>query len=100
MPSAGLVGTGKRLTGNRFAQIGGDRTGGAAMEEFVVGEIVNHQVGDAHCPACAEDFPEPCGCGGLVHASVLEVEDPDDNPLITTRCDQCGRSDEDLAEAV
>jgi hypothetical protein len=33
-----------------------------------------------------------------VHATALE--DPDTNPVITTRCDQCGRSDEDLAEAV
>ncbi len=71
------------------------------MEEFVVGEDVNHRVGNAHCPACVEDFPEPCRCGGLVHATALELlEDPAANPLITTRCDQCGRSDEDLAEAV
>jgi len=70
------------------------------MEPFIVGENETHRAGDAHCAACAEDFPEPCQCGGLVHASVLEAMDPDDAPLITTRCDQCGRSDEDLAEAV
>jgi hypothetical protein len=70
------------------------------MEQFIVGDITNHSIGDAHCPVCAEDFPEACGCGGFVHASVLEAEDPADNPLITTRCDQCGRCDEDLAEAV
>jgi hypothetical protein len=68
------------------------------MEQFAVGDDANHRVGIAHCPACAEDFPEPCRCGGLVHATALE--DPDTNPVITTRCDQCGRSDEDLAEAV
>ena len=34
-------------------------------------------------------------------AKVFEAKRrPADNPLITTRCDQCGRSDEDLAEAV
>jgi hypothetical protein len=70
------------------------------MEEFVVGQASNHRVGDANCPECVEDFPEPCTCGGFVHAAVLELEAPDDEPVITTRCDQCGRSDEDLAEAV
>ena len=70
------------------------------MEPFVVGQDVNHRVGDARCPACVEDFPEPCGCGGLVHATPFELEDPDIVPEITTRCDRCGRSDEDLAEAV
>ena len=70
------------------------------MEQFVVGEVSSHRVGDAHCPECAEDFPEPCACGGFVHASVLELEAKDDDPVITTRCDQCGRSDEDLAETV
>jgi len=70
------------------------------MEHFIVGDDSNHRVGEAQCPACGEDFPEPCGCGGLVHATVLARGEPDDNPVITTRCDQCGRSDEDLAEAV
>ena len=71
------------------------------MEQFAVGEDLTHLVGNAHCPACVEDFPEPCRCGGLVHATALDLlEDPDTNPVITTRCDQCGLSDEDLAEAV
>jgi hypothetical protein len=68
------------------------------MDQIGIG--ADHQVGDAHCPACVEDFPEPCQCGGFVHATALEAGDPDDTPLITTCCDQCGRSDEDLAEAV
>jgi hypothetical protein len=70
------------------------------MEPFVVGEDVNHRTGDATCPACVEDFPEPCSCGGLVHATALELEEPEGEPVLTTRCDQCGRSDEDLAEAI
>ena len=40
-----------------------------AMKLFEVGEVVNHQVGDAHCPECSEDYPETCRCGGLMHAS-------------------------------
>jgi hypothetical protein len=70
------------------------------MESFIVGEDVNHRPGDANCQACAEDFPEPCPCGGFVHATAIELEEPEGEPVLTTRCDQCGRSDEDLAEAV
>jgi hypothetical protein len=70
------------------------------MEQFVVGENINHRAGDRGCRACAEDFPEPCRCGGLVHATALALEEPDGDPVLTTRCDHCGRSDEDLAEAV
>lgn len=70
------------------------------MEMFEVGEDLTHRKGDRRCPACAPELPEPCRCGGLVHASAGADEDPDGNPLVSTRCDQCGRSDEDLAEAV
>lgn len=70
------------------------------MDMFAVGEDVNHRRGDARCPACAAQYPEPCRCGGLVHASAGDAEDLDGNPLLSTRCDHCGRSDEDLAEAV
>jgi hypothetical protein len=35
-----------------------------------------------------------------VHASLGEEEDLEGNALMSTRCDQCGRTDEDLAEAV
>jgi hypothetical protein len=35
-----------------------------------------------------------------VHATALALEEPDGDPVLTTRCDHCGRSDEDLAEAV
>ena len=70
------------------------------MERFAIGEDAGHRVGDARCPACASEFPEPCGCGGLMHAATGEEEDLDGNAVVSTRCDQCGRSDEDLAEAV
>jgi hypothetical protein len=70
------------------------------MESFAIGDDLSHRVGDRECPGCAQDFPEPCRCGGLVHASVTDVEDLEGNPVLATRCDRCGRSDEDLAEAV
>jgi hypothetical protein len=70
------------------------------METFAIGDDRGHRVGDGRCAACAAEFPEPCQCGGLVHAASGEAEDLDGNPILSTRCDQCGRSDEDLAEAV
>lgn len=70
------------------------------MDMFVVGDDVNHRRGDAGCPACAAEFPEPCRCGGFVHAAAGDQEDLDGNAVVTTRCDLCGRADEDLAEAV
>jgi hypothetical protein len=70
------------------------------METFSMGDDLIHRRGDAECPGCAAEFPEPCRCGGLVHAAAGEQEDADGNFLLSTRCDRCGRSDEDLAEAV
>jgi hypothetical protein len=70
------------------------------MDTFIVGEELNHRPGDPRCPACVPDFPEPCRCGGLMHASLGNDEDLDGDPLLATRCDQCGRSEDDLAEAV
>jgi len=70
------------------------------MELFEVGDVMSHRKGDRRCPACAAEFPERCRCGGLVHASAGPEDDPDGNPLMSTRCDECGRSDEDLAQAV
>lgn len=68
------------------------------MKLFEVGEVVNHRVGDPQCPECAEDYPEPCPCGGLMHASETAEEDPDGNVVIVTLCDQCGRNEDQLAE--
>jgi hypothetical protein len=70
------------------------------METFSMGDDVTHRRGDAQCPGCAAQFPEPCRCGGLVHAAGGQEEDADGNAVLSTCCDQCGRSEEDLAEAV
>ena len=67
-----------------------------AMRMFTLGDTVNHRAGDHACPVCAEDYPEPCRCGGLMHASDTAEADPDGNLLRVTLCDQCGRSEEDL----
>jgi hypothetical protein len=69
------------------------------MKLFEVGEVVNHRIGDAQCPECSEDYPEPCRCGGLMHASETAEEDPDGNIVLVTLCDQCGRNEDQLAEA-
>ncbi len=66
------------------------------MALFAVDEEVNHRVGDAQCPECWEEYPEPCTCGGLVHAAAGPEEDEDGNVMLTTRCDQCARSEEQL----
>jgi hypothetical protein len=68
------------------------------MKLFVVGEEATHHVGDPLCPACWESYPESCRCGGLIHAAGGSEEDIDGNVLLVTRCDQCGRSQEELDE--
>jgi hypothetical protein len=67
------------------------------MKLFEIGNEANHHAGDPSCPACLEPYPEPCRCGGLAHAAAGE-EDPDGNPALVTRCDQCGRSQEQAEE--
>lgn len=66
------------------------------MMLFQVGEEKNHRKGDRRCPECPEEFPEPCRCGGLMHAAVSETPDADDGVLLITRCDSCGRSEDQL----
>jgi hypothetical protein len=39
------------------------------MALFAVGNELNHHIGDAQCPECWEEYPEPCRCGGLMHAT-------------------------------
>jgi hypothetical protein len=68
------------------------------MKLFEVGDVVNHRAGDPRCPECADDYPETCRCGGLMHASDSAEEGPDGNVLIVTLCDQCGRSEDQLDE--
>jgi hypothetical protein len=68
------------------------------MKLFVVGEQANHHAEDPTCPMCWEEYPERCSCGGLLHAAGGEEEDSDGNVLLTTRCDRCGRSEDQLAE--
>jgi hypothetical protein len=68
------------------------------MTLFTVGEVVGHRVGDARCPECSEDYPERCRCGGLMHASDTEQQDPDGNILLVTLCDSCGRNEDQLDE--
>jgi hypothetical protein len=68
------------------------------MALFTIGNEVTHRVGDARCPACCEEYPEPCRCGGLVHATETAEEDADGNVLVLTQCDQCGRSEDQLDE--
>lgn len=57
-----------------------------------------HIVDDVECPACPEEYPEPCSCGGLMHASGETVEESE--TVLATRCDRCGRSIDDLGDEV
>lgn len=67
-------------------------------ESFLLEEEIHH-AGDARCPACLTDYPEPCPCGGLIHAAG-DVDDDEGAVISTTRCDACGRSQDDLEEEV
>ncbi len=66
------------------------------MTLFTVAEDVGHHVGDWLCPECTEGYPERCKCGGLIHAAD-GGGDPDGNVEIATRCDHCGRTEDDQA---
>jgi hypothetical protein len=68
------------------------------MALFIVGEEVNHKIGDRQCAECYEEYPEPCRCGGLMHAAATEEEDADGNVVLVTVCDRCGRSEDQLDE--
>ena len=64
-------------------------------ELFAIGDETAHVVGDAQCPQCLEGYPEPCPCGGLIHAASGE-QDTGGTDWPATRCDHCGRSEEEL----
>jgi hypothetical protein len=70
------------------------------MNLFTVGQEMTHRVGDPACAECWEEYPEACPCGGLVHAAGGEEEDEDGNVLLTTRCDRCGCSEDQLVQNV
>jgi hypothetical protein len=68
------------------------------MARFLtLGTDVDHRVGDHGCPACVESYPEPCRCGGLIHATLGEP-DAEGTPVFLTACDVCGRSEDQLDE--
>jgi hypothetical protein len=62
---------------------------------FSIGDETMHVVGDRRCPECLEEYPEVCPCGGLIHAARGEA-DAEDTEWPVTRCDRCGRSEEEL----
>jgi len=53
---------------------------------------VDHPVGDCECSPCWAEYPKPCECGGLVHASFGDYTAGDSYYLVT-RCDRCGESE-------
>ena len=63
---------------------------------FTLGAQDTHTVGDRTCPSCLENYPEPCRCGGLLHAAPTGDEDTDGNPVLVTCCDLCARSEDQL----
>jgi hypothetical protein len=67
------------------------------MRLVTVGEEINHHVGDVQCPECVEEYPERCRCGGLIHAAE-GPEDEGGEVVVVTKCDRCGRSEEELHE--
>ena len=68
------------------------------MPFFAVEQEAIHHVGNAQCPECLEEYPETCGCGGLIHAESVGPEAEDGSEWLRTRCDQCRRSQEDIEE--
>ena len=64
---------------------------------FTVGEEITHVVDDPECPECLEEYPEPCRCGGLIHAASGE-EDREGTEWPLTKCDHCGRSEDNEIE--
>ncbi len=67
------------------------------LQLFTVGEETAHVIDDPECPECWEEYPERCACGGLIHAAIGEV-DPEGGEWPLTRCDRCGRSEDELEE--
>jgi hypothetical protein len=77
------------------------------MASVFVLDDQTHVGADRQCPACASDYPQPCRCGGLMHgASADAVAEGSETTgaiegagaAVSTRCDVCGRSEDDQAE--
>ena len=68
------------------------------MATFTITTETVHHIADGQCPTCLEEYPEPCRCGGLVHGELGEEQDTDGNFLVATRCDRCGRNEDQLDE--
>ncbi|HEY7040364.1 MAG TPA: hypothetical protein VID28_16000 [Methylomirabilota bacterium] len=65
------------------------------LKPFRIGDETTHIAGDTKCPECLEGYPDLCPCGGLIHAATGEPDDTGaDWPV--TRCDRCGRAEEEL----
>jgi hypothetical protein len=43
-------------------------------ELFTLGADDHHAVADPGCPACPEGYPEPCPCGGRMHAATGDAD--------------------------
>ena len=55
----------------------------------MVGECDDHQRGDQQCARCWPGYPQPCACGGQVHASFGD-ENADMDYWLYYACDRCG----------
>lgn len=62
---------------------------------FAIADETMHVVGDPACPECLDEYPERCPCGGLIHAASGDP-DRDEAEWPLTRCDRCGRSEEEV----
>jgi hypothetical protein len=68
------------------------------MDYFVIVGPEAHQQGRVDCPACVEQYPTRCPCQGFMHAESVGDEGPDGDVAVATRCDMCGRSQDEVAE--
>lgn len=48
-----------------------------------------HHIGDIKCDTCWAEYPVPCICGGLIHATFGD-ESYDGDYWLHTQCDMCG----------
>jgi len=55
----------------------------------------NHFTGDKKCSGCWGNYPEPCKCGGLIHAEFGD-ENYDGDYWLYYRCDKCGEDYEEI----